>query len=89
MLHKLGCRSHRPWHQSKDDPAALRAAFTEADRQADVVITTGGVSVGEADFTKTMLEELGAISFWKLAIKPWQAICLWPPQQQLVLRPAR
>ena len=35
-----------------------------------MVISTGGVSVGEADFTKAMLEELGAITFWKLAIKP-------------------
>ncbi|WP_242628363.1 molybdopterin-binding protein, partial [Klebsiella quasipneumoniae] len=40
------------------------------DRQADVVISSGGVSVGEADYTKTILEELGEIGFWKLAIKP-------------------
>lgn len=53
-----------------DDPAALRAAFIEADREADALITTGGVSVGEADFTKQLLEELGEIGFWKLAIKP-------------------
>lgn len=53
-----------------DDPAALRAAFQQADREADALITTGGVSVGEADFTKQLLEELGEIGFWKLAIKP-------------------
>ena len=53
-----------------DDPAALRAAFIQADREADALITTGGVSVGEADFTKQLLEELGEIGFWKLAIKP-------------------
>lgn len=53
-----------------DDPAALRAAFLQADREADALITTGGVSVGEADFTKQLLEELGEIGFWKLAIKP-------------------
>ncbi|MHA6310737.1 molybdopterin molybdotransferase MoeA [Pantoea sp. S-LA4] len=69
MLHKLGCEVI-DLGIVKDDPVALRAAFEEADRQADVVISTGGVSVGEADFTKNMLEELGAISFWKLAIKP-------------------
>ncbi|MCW0316348.1 Molybdopterin molybdenumtransferase [Pantoea ananatis] len=69
MLHKLGCEVI-DLGIIKDDPAALRAAFTEADRQADVVISTGGVSVGEADFTKTMLEELGVIRFWKLAMKP-------------------
>ena len=69
MLNKLGC-DVIDLGIIRDDPTALRAAFAEADRQADVVISTGGVSVGEADFTKTMLEELGAISFWKLAIKP-------------------
>ncbi|WP_105630222.1 molybdopterin molybdotransferase MoeA [Cronobacter dublinensis] len=54
----------------RDDPDALRAAFLEADREADVVLSSGGVSVGEADYTKTLLEELGEIGFWKLAIKP-------------------
>ncbi|MFM5582884.1 molybdopterin molybdotransferase MoeA [Aeromonas veronii] len=53
-----------------DDPAQLRAAFIRADEEADVLITTGGVSVGEADFTKQLLDELGEIGFWKLAIKP-------------------
>lgn len=53
-----------------DDPAQLRAAFIQADSEADALITTGGVSVGEADFTKQLLEELGEIGFWKLAIKP-------------------
>ncbi|WP_017346952.1 molybdopterin molybdotransferase MoeA [Pantoea sp. A4] len=69
MLNKLGCEVV-DLGIVKDDPAALRAAFAEADHQSDVVISTGGVSVGEADFTKAMLEELGAITFWKLAIKP-------------------
>ncbi len=69
MLRKFGCEV---LHQGiiKDDPQALRRAFEKADRQADVVISTGGVSVGEADFTKTILDELGVITFWKLAIKP-------------------
>lgn len=53
-----------------DEPAQLRAAFIRADEEADVLITTGGVSVGEADFTKQLLDELGEIGFWKLAIKP-------------------
>ncbi len=69
MLHKLGCEVI-DLGVVADNQDALRQAFTEADRQADVVISTGGVSVGEADFTRTMLEELGAITFWKLAIKP-------------------
>lgn len=69
MLNRLGCEVI-DLGVIGDDPVALRQAFSEADRQADVVISTGGVSVGEADFTKAMLEELGAITFWKLAIKP-------------------
>lgn len=69
MLNKLGCEVI-DLGVIADDPEALRQAFSEADRQADVVISTGGVSVGEADFTKAMLEELGVITFWKLAMKP-------------------
>lgn len=54
----------------RDDPAALEAAFMQAAAVADVVITSGGVSVGEADYTKLILDKLGQINFWKIAIKP-------------------
>ncbi|EHQ53578.1 molybdenum cofactor synthesis protein [Ectothiorhodospira sp. PHS-1] len=54
----------------RDAPQHLREAFEEAARCADVLITTGGVSVGEADFVRDLLGELGRISFWKVAIKP-------------------
>ncbi|OTA16424.1 molybdopterin molybdenumtransferase MoeA [Xenorhabdus vietnamensis] len=54
----------------RDDPDILRQTFIEADKQADLVISSGGVSVGEADYTKQILDEIGKISFWKLAIKP-------------------
>jgi molybdopterin molybdotransferase len=53
-----------------DDPAALAAAFARASQIADVVITSGGVSVGEADYTKEILTRLGAVRFWKVAMKP-------------------
>jgi len=53
-----------------DCPDLLKQAFEEAQNRADVVVTSGGVSVGEADYTKDILEELGQIGFWKLAIKP-------------------
>ncbi|AXF76257.1 molybdopterin molybdotransferase MoeA [Erwinia tracheiphila] len=69
MLNKLGCEVI-DLGIIADDPQTLRAAFLQADREADVVISSGGVSVGEADYTKAMLEELGEIAFWKLAIKP-------------------
>lgn len=53
-----------------DDPETIRAAFTRGDQECDFVITSGGVSVGEADYTRDILGELGDIDFWKLAIKP-------------------
>ena len=53
-----------------DCQETLRNTFISAQQEADVVITSGGVSVGEADYTKDILEELGQIGFWKLAIKP-------------------
>ena len=54
----------------RDDPAALEAAFAEAAADADLIITSGGVSVGEADYTKAILERLGEMSFWTIAMKP-------------------
>ncbi|HAS3026800.1 TPA: molybdopterin molybdotransferase MoeA [Vibrio parahaemolyticus] len=53
-----------------DCPGTLKATFEKAQTLADVVVTSGGVSVGEADYTKDILEQLGEIGFWKLAIKP-------------------
>ncbi|KLN63577.1 molybdopterin molybdotransferase MoeA [Vibrio sp. VPAP30] len=53
-----------------DCQETLKATFEKAQSLADVVVTSGGVSVGEADYTKDILEELGQIGFWKLAIKP-------------------
>jgi molybdopterin molybdotransferase len=54
----------------RDDPALIEAAFAAAAANADVVITSGGVSVGEADFVKDMLNKLGEVLFWKIAMKP-------------------
>lgn len=53
-----------------DDLQRLRQVLEESARAGDVVISTGGVSVGEADHVKRILGELGQISFWKIAIKP-------------------
>ena len=53
-----------------DVPEALERAFAEAAAAADVVITSGGVSVGEADFVKQLLDKLGEVLFWKIAMKP-------------------
>ncbi len=53
-----------------DDPVALEAAFKSAAAQADAIISSGGVSVGEADFTKGMMAKLGDVVFWRIAMRP-------------------
>ncbi|MCV6637473.1 gephyrin-like molybdotransferase Glp [Candidatus Albibeggiatoa sp. nov. NOAA] len=53
-----------------DDLAQIQQAFTTASQTADVLITSGGVSVGDADYVKQVLDELGQINFWKIAMKP-------------------
>src|ERR1700674_3078865 len=69
MLTRLGCEA-LDMGVVRDDPKLLEEAFREAAASADVVITSGGVSVGEADFVKTMLAKLGEVVFWKIAMKP-------------------
>lgn len=54
----------------EDDPKKIESAFKTADLQADAVISSGGVSVGDADYTKEVLDSLGNIEFWKVAMKP-------------------
>ncbi len=54
----------------RDNREDLQQAFESATTQADVIITTGGVSVGEADYVKEILQETGTVNFWKVAIKP-------------------
>lgn len=53
-----------------DDPVALRAAFRDASARADAIITSGGVSMGEADHTKAMMREMGDVAFWRIAMRP-------------------
>ena len=53
-----------------DDPVLLEKTLLEAATQADVIITSGGVSVGEADYMKELLSKHGQVMFWKLAMKP-------------------
>ena len=54
----------------RDDPASLESALKAAAADADVIITSGGVSVGEADFIRELLGRLGEVLFWKIAMKP-------------------
>lgn len=69
MLARLGCEVI-DMGVIRDDPAMIRAAFIEAAEKADAVITTGGVSVGAADYTKEIMSELGEIAFWNINMRP-------------------
>ena len=69
LLQQLGCEMI-DMGVVKDDPALLEQAFIQAAQSADAVITSGGVSVGEADFTKAMMKKLGDVAFWKIAMRP-------------------
>jgi molybdopterin molybdotransferase len=69
MLTRLGCEVI-DMGIVKDDPSSLQLAFKQAAEQADAIITSGGVSVGDADFTRQMMEELGDIALWQIAMRP-------------------
>lgn len=53
-----------------DDPVLLEAAFCDAASKADAIITSGGVSMGEADHTKAMMKKVGDVAFWRIAMRP-------------------
>lgn len=69
MLNRIDCKV-RDMGIVRDDPVLIKQAFEESYQWADLLITSGGVSVGQADYIKDVLNELGEIGFWKLAIKP-------------------
>jgi molybdopterin molybdotransferase len=77
MLTRLGCEvlDSAPVH---DDPVALEAALRAAGTQADVVITSGGVSAGDADYTRQVMAELGDIAFWQLEMRPGRPLAFGP-----------
>jgi molybdopterin molybdotransferase len=66
-----------------DDREEIRQAFIKAARQADAIITSGGVSVGEADFVTETLREMGTVGFWKVAIKPGRPIAFGKIEDKL------
>ena len=63
-----------------DDPAALRQTLQRAVAEADVVLTSGGVSMGDADYTRDVLAELGQVAFWKVAMRPGRPFAFGPLQ---------
>lgn len=70
MLARLGFVDLLDMGVVGDTPEALEAAMLQAINQADVILTSGGVSVGEADYTKQIMEKLGSVNFWKIAMRP-------------------
>ncbi|MBI2749878.1 MAG: molybdopterin molybdotransferase MoeA [Burkholderiales bacterium] len=69
MLTRLGCELI-DMGVVKDDAESLEAALRSACENADAVITSGGVSVGEADYTKPIMAKLGDVTFWKIGMRP-------------------
>jgi molybdopterin molybdotransferase len=67
----------------RDSPEALEAAFIQAAAQSDAVITSGGVSVGEADHTKSMIKKLGDVAFWKIAMRPGRPMAVGRIERQV------
>jgi molybdopterin molybdotransferase len=76
MLQRLGVVELIDMGVVRDEPEALKAAFTSAARDADAVITSGGVSVGEADHTKQVMAELGDVLFWRIAMRPGRPMAI-------------
>ena len=73
LLTRLGCEVI-DLGVVRDEPTLLEAAFADAASKADAIITSGGVSVGEADYTRAMMKKLGAdsggVAFWRIAMRP-------------------
>jgi molybdopterin molybdotransferase len=65
----------------RDDPDALEATLARATAEADAVVTSGGVSVGEADHTRALLARLGEVAFWKVAMRPGRPFAFGPLRQ--------
>ena len=69
MLTRLGCEVI-DMGIVRDDPAALEAALRDACANADAIVTSGGVSVGAADYTRDIMAKLGDVTFWKIGMRP-------------------
>ncbi|MFB9868966.1 molybdopterin molybdotransferase MoeA [Vreelandella sulfidaeris] len=66
-----------------DDLDATKSALQQAAEKSDLVITSGGVSVGQADFTREALEQLGRLAFWRVALRPGRPMaCGWLGEKQ-------
>lgn len=71
-----------------DDPVALEATLDRALREADVVLTSGGVSMGDADYTRDLLARMGEVAFWKVAMRPGRPFAFGPLRREAGQAPA-
>ncbi len=75
LCQPLGCEIHiSEW--LPDQPEQIRASFTKAAAECDLILSSGGVSVGEEDHVKAVIAELGTLDMWKIAIKPGKPLAL-------------
>lgn len=75
MLSRLGCETI-DLGVIRDNPVLLEAALAQAASQADVIITSGGVSTGEADHTRKIMHKLGEVLFWRVAMRPGRPLAV-------------
>jgi molybdopterin molybdotransferase len=75
LLHRLGCEV-RDLGILRDEPARLGESLRKAAGANDLVVTTGGVSTGEADYVKSAVENAGSLTFWRIAIKPGRPVAM-------------
>ena len=87
LLTRLGCEVV-DMGVVRDDPASLEAAFRDAAAKADAIITSGGVSVGEADYTRAMMKKLGDVTFWRIAMRPGRPMAVGLIQSSVPGQPA-
>ena len=80
LLEGVGC-DVRDLGILPDDRDAIRDALANAVSEADVIVSSGGVSVGEEDHTKSAVEDLGHLHFWRLAIKPGRPLAMGQIEQ--------
>ena len=86
MLDRLGCKV-TDIGILRDDPVEIKTSLWEASRNHDLLITSGGVSKGDEDHIKYVVESLGALNFWNLAIKPGRPIALGYVEREAVQVP--
>ena len=75
MLRRLGCRA-TDLGMLRDEPRALARALAGAAADHDLIVTSGGVSIGEEDHVKAAVESAGALTFWRIAIKPGRPVAM-------------